>query len=171
MPHASPTSSLAQGFAVLATLLVAHVTLAEAAAALRPHVTRRRALESVCQTPLAVETAHGARLGCTDEPALASCQAQAFDHVRLVQGRCQRSPDGMPVAWFVSLGYRLNINRAKPEHLQALPHIGPSTARAIVRYRAAHGPFDSVEALGAVDGVGPGRVAQLRQYVTAADGG
>jgi competence protein ComEA len=75
------------------------------------------------------------------------------------------------MAWYVGLGYRLNINRAQTQDLQALPHIGPQTARAIVGFRAQHGPFACVEALGAVAGVGPGTVARLRPFVTVANGG
>ena len=44
--------------------------------------------------------------------------------------------------------------------------MGPITAQKILDYRAAHGPFRSVDDLDAVPGIGPARIEQLRDLVT-----
>ena len=60
----------------------------------------------------------------------------------------------------------MNINTADESALDALPGIGPSTARAIVAYRDEHGPFATVESLDQVPGIGPSKVANLDGLVT-----
>jgi competence protein ComEA len=60
----------------------------------------------------------------------------------------------------------LDLNTATAEQLDALPGVGPSTAAAIVAYRAANGPFSSVDGLDQVRGIGPSKLAALRDLVT-----
>ncbi|MGK8525285.1 helix-hairpin-helix domain-containing protein [Nocardia asteroides] len=60
---------------------------------------------------------------------------------------------------------RVDLNTASEAELDALPGVGPVTARAIVSWRAANGRFTSVEQLGEVDGIGPARLARLRDLV------
>ena len=59
----------------------------------------------------------------------------------------------------------INLNTATAQQLDALPGVGPVTAGAIVAWRAAHGKFTSVDQLGEVDGIGPGRLEKLRPLV------
>jgi len=59
----------------------------------------------------------------------------------------------------------LNLNTATAQQLDALPGVGPVTAGAIVAWREAHGKFSSVDQLGEVDGIGPGRLEKLRPLV------
>ena len=59
----------------------------------------------------------------------------------------------------------LDLNRASAADLEALPGIGPSLALAIVQYRDQHGPFQSIDELLEVPGIGPSRLAQLRDLV------
>jgi competence ComEA-like helix-hairpin-helix protein len=61
----------------------------------------------------------------------------------------------------------LNINTASLAELDALPGIGPSKARAIVRYREEHGPFTAVEALDAIPGLSRATLVRLREQVVA----
>jgi competence protein ComEA len=61
---------------------------------------------------------------------------------------------------------KVSLSSATAEQLDALPGIGPVTAQKIVDWRAAHGPFRSVEALDEVPGIGPARIEQLRDLVT-----
>lgn len=56
---------------------------------------------------------------------------------------------------------RLDLNTATVEQLEALPGIGPATARAIVEHRARHGPFRSVRQLLDVRGIGEAKLAAL----------
>jgi competence protein ComEA len=46
-----------------------------------------------------------------------------------------------------------------------LPGIGPVTARQIIDYRTAHGPFAVIEDLLDVPGIGEGKLASLRDGV------
>jgi competence protein ComEA len=59
-------------------------------------------------------------------------------------------------------GEPVNLNTATVEQLDTLPGVGPVTAAAIIAWRDANGAFDSVDQLGEVDGIGPARLAKLR---------
>ncbi len=61
---------------------------------------------------------------------------------------------------------KVDLNTATEAELDALPGIGPVTARAIVTWRVANGRFTDVAQLGEVDGIGPARLARLRDLVT-----
>ena len=50
--------------------------------------------------------------------------------------------------------------------LDTLPKVGPVLAQRIVDWRKEHGPFQSVEELDAVDGVGPKMLEALLPLVT-----
>ena len=60
----------------------------------------------------------------------------------------------------------VNLNTATSEQLDALPGVGPATAKAIISYRSRKGPFKKVEDLLNVPGIGPAKVAALRDQVT-----
>jgi comEA protein len=64
-------------------------------------------------------------------------------------------------------GNRLNLNTANAAALDALPGIGPARAASIVQYRAQHGPFQTVDDLGQVPGMGAAAIARLRDHVAA----
>lgn len=61
---------------------------------------------------------------------------------------------------------KVNLNTATAADLEALPGVGPVTAAAIVARRSASGRFTAVEQLGEVDGIGPSKLAKLRDLVT-----
>jgi competence protein ComEA len=61
---------------------------------------------------------------------------------------------------------KININKASYEEIQTLPGIGPTYARAIVEYRKAHGPFQTIEDLEKVKGIGPATVERVRNLIT-----
>lgn len=63
----------------------------------------------------------------------------------------------------------VNLNTADQEALTALPGIGEALAERIVAYREEHGPFESVEDLTEVSGVGQGKLAALEGLVTVED--
>jgi competence ComEA-like helix-hairpin-helix protein len=59
----------------------------------------------------------------------------------------------------------LDLNRADEVQLDRLPGVGPALAGRIVAHRADHGPFRSLESLGAVRGIGPATLARIRPYL------
>ncbi len=61
---------------------------------------------------------------------------------------------------------RIDLNSATEAELDALPGIGPVTARAIILWRTTNGRFTDIAQLGEVDGIGPARLARLRELVT-----
>ncbi len=64
---------------------------------------------------------------------------------------------------------RININRASAEELESLPGIGPVLAKAIVELRERQGPFQKMEDLLPIRGIGPVLVERLRPLVTFAE--
>ncbi|MCW2604726.1 MAG: hypothetical protein JWN61_2861, partial [Pseudonocardiales bacterium] len=59
----------------------------------------------------------------------------------------------------------IDLNRATPEMLDALPGVGPVLAQNILDWRAEHGRFDSVDQLREVPGIGDAKYAQLKSRV------
>ena len=59
----------------------------------------------------------------------------------------------------------INLNVASVAELDELPGIGPQTAQAIVDHRTRNGPFLAVEELLDVRGIGPSKLAALRDRV------
>ncbi len=60
----------------------------------------------------------------------------------------------------------LDINQAAPAMLaDKLPGIGPAKAKAIVLYREMHGPFNSLDELIKVKGIGERTLEKIRQLL------
>jgi len=64
---------------------------------------------------------------------------------------------------------KIDINRAEPWLLEALPSIGEVTAQAIVDYRDENGSFKRIEDLLQVKGIGEGTLAKIKDYITVSD--
>ena len=64
-------------------------------------------------------------------------------------------------------GEKLDLNTATAAQLQLLPGIGEKLSTAIVAWREEHGPFQKVEELLQVPGIGKKRLAEIRDLVTA----
>ncbi len=75
--------------------------------------------------------------------------------------------EGLPVEGWegLLLGNPLDINHADVQDFEALPGIGPVTARAIVAFRENRGRFSSLEELLDVSGIGPATLARLRPWL------
>ena len=58
---------------------------------------------------------------------------------------------------------RLDLNRATAAELDALPGVGPVIAERIISFREEFGPFQSVDDLLDVPGIGEARLADLRE--------
>ena len=63
-------------------------------------------------------------------------------------------------------GSMVNINTATATELEALPGVGPSTAKAIITHRETVAPFSSVDDLLQVSGIGPAKLEAMRAYVS-----
>jgi competence protein ComEA len=59
----------------------------------------------------------------------------------------------------------VNINTASLEELDTLPGVGPAIAQRIVEYRTANGPFETVEEIMLVQGIGPATFARLQERI------
>jgi len=64
---------------------------------------------------------------------------------------------------------KIDINRAEPWLLEALPGIGETRAQAIVDYREENGPFKRIEDLLQVEGIGEGTFNKIKDYITVSD--
>ena len=64
---------------------------------------------------------------------------------------------------------KIDINRAEPWLLEALPGIGEVRAQAIVWHRIEHGLFRRIEDLLEVSGIGPATFDGIREYITVSD--
>ena len=62
-------------------------------------------------------------------------------------------------------GLPIELNEAEPVALKLLPGIGDVRAQAIVDWRRDHGPFDSVDRLDDVPGIGAATVERIRPFV------
>ena len=60
---------------------------------------------------------------------------------------------------------KIHINVASADELQTLPGIGPVLAKRIIEYRETHGPFQKIEDLLDVSGIGEKRLEQIRPYI------
>lgn len=63
-------------------------------------------------------------------------------------------------------GGLVNINTADAALLETVPGIGPTIANRIIAYREANGPFQKVEDLLKVSGIGPKTLEKIKPYLT-----
>lgn len=61
---------------------------------------------------------------------------------------------------------KININTASVDELDRLPGIGPVTAQKILDFRQQNGPFQTVEAIMDVSGIGPATYEDLKDLIT-----
>jgi competence protein ComEA len=60
---------------------------------------------------------------------------------------------------------RVNINTASADELDRLPGIGPAHAQAIIDYRQANGPFQKIEDIVNVRGIGPAEFGAIKNLI------
>ena len=64
---------------------------------------------------------------------------------------------------------KIDINRAEPWLLEALPGIGEVLAHRIVDYRSENDPFTRIEDLLKVSGIGPATLEKIKDFITVSD--
>jgi len=79
---------------------------------------------------------------------------------------CLLRREQLPALTRLTLGLPLDLNRASPIELEALPRVGPVLARRIAEARRERGGFSSIEELRFVRGIGPATLRQLRPLLT-----
>ncbi len=70
---------------------------------------------------------------------------------------------------FSDVENKVNVNTASAEQLIELPGIGDVLAARIVAYREEHGPFESLDDLKQVSGIGDKLVEKIRDLVGLED--
>lgn len=64
---------------------------------------------------------------------------------------------------------KVNINVAEAEELSDLPGIGPVLAQRIVDYRTDHGPFENINSITEVSGIGDASFEKIKDCITTGD--
>jgi competence protein ComEA len=60
---------------------------------------------------------------------------------------------------------KINLNIATASEMELLPGIGPSLAQKIIDFRQENGPFETIEDLLDVSGIGPSKLEEIREHV------
>ena len=105
---------------------------------------------------LAAKLEDGQQLNIPGGGGQASTLPQATSAFRVLTG----------VATATTSADLININSATAAELETLPGIGPTLAQRIVDYRTQHGPFQSIEAIMNVSGIGPATFDQIQSLIT-----
>jgi competence protein ComEA len=84
--------------------------------------------------------------------ALVLCLAMAISSVSVL---AQKSNAGQP-------SEKVNLNSASAEQLQALPGIGPATAKSIIEHRTKVGKFSRIEEIINVKGIGEKKFQKIK---------
>jgi len=160
-PVAEPAPALAAAVGTSAAqVAAAELVVSVGGQVVRPGLVRLPAGARVAD---AVEAAGGAVPG-TDLTGF-NLARKLTDGEHVVVG--PSAPSGQAGDPATGSGGRVDLNTATMAELDALPGVGPVTARRILDWRSAHGRFTSVDQLREVDGIGESRFAQLRDLVTA----
>lgn len=64
------------------------------------------------------------------------------------------------------VGIKININTASQQELESLPSIGPEYAHRIIAFREVYGPFETIEAIQKVYGIGPATYENIKDLIT-----
>ncbi|MFP4343939.1 MAG: ComEA family DNA-binding protein [Anaerolineales bacterium] len=88
------------------------------------------------------------------------------EHVIVPARGSPPAPEGSGVTPRPAGTGKININTATATQLESLPRIGPAKAQEIVAYREAHGPFQSIEEIQNVSGIGPGIFSSIEPHIT-----
>ena len=89
----------------------------------------------------------------------------ARDRARLASGALETEREALQEAFMPDVS-PVDLNTAGIEELDTLPGIGPALAQRIVDYLEANGPFETVEVILEVSGIGEATLAELEGRIT-----
>jgi len=72
----------------------------------------------------------------------------------------------MSAGHLLTLGRALDVNKATAQDLEALPGVGPVLAQRIIEFRQSRGPFQKIDDLLSVHGIGRKKLSQLEPLIT-----
>lgn len=111
-----------------------------------------------------VAAAGGLMTGASVESINLAAPVSSGDHV-VVPGAEAGTTRHAGAGTGVDTGGPLSLNNATAAELETLPGVGPVLADRIVAYRSQNGPYDVVEDLLEVSGIGEAKLAALRDLV------
>jgi competence protein ComEA len=127
---------------------------------------------TVCELPCgsivqdAIDAAGGPAPGADLTCINLALELQDQQHVHVPQVGEANPPPVISGGASRSKGVLVNINTATASELETLPGVGEVTARRIVEYREANGPFVTIEEIQEVSGIGPKTFEGLREVIT-----
>lgn len=86
-------------------------------------------------------------------------------------GVVERPRGDMPILRAVDANDRLDLNAANESLLAAVPGVGKTLAARVVEDREANGPYEHVEDLRRVKGIGPATLTKLSRHLAVYDDG
>lgn len=146
-----------------APITLVHASAVEEAG-LTVHVSGAVAVPGLVRLPAGARAADAiaAAGGALPEAALGSVNLAA----PLVDGQHLSVPHLTPGSPAVApVATRVAVNSASAADLESLPGVGPVLAGRIVEHRERNGPFETVEDLLDVPGIGEAKLAALRDVV------
>jgi competence protein ComEA len=91
--------------------------------------------------------------------------AKVHDEMVIYVPKVGEAADGAAIANTAKDDGKVNVNTATVEELQQLHGIGPAKAEAIIAYREEHGPFQKIEDLLNVTGIGVKSLEKIKDQV------
>jgi competence protein ComEA len=116
----------------------------------------------------AVEAAGGPATDADLDSINMALELQDQQHVRLPRaGEADPPPviSGGASRGGETLGHLVDINTATAEELETLPGVGEVMAQRIIDYREANGPFETIEEIQKVSGIGPKTFEGMRDFI------
>jgi competence ComEA-like helix-hairpin-helix protein len=107
----------------------------------------------------------GLPAACRDLELPPEIERGALIRLRLARGSCELAAiDRLPGPQRMVCGSGVDVNRNPVRDIELLPGIGPKKAGAIVESRERHGPFETLDDLKRVKGIGVKTVERIRPW-------
>jgi competence protein ComEA len=119
-------------------------------------------------TPGVYSLPEGSRVDTAVQAAgglLIGAEANSINLAMLITDGQQINVPGIVDTSHVNAG-RVNLNTATLAELEALPGIGSTTAQNVLDYRLQHGPFQVIQEIQNVPGIGPATFAVIQDYLS-----